>query len=87
MRTSNVVQFALRAPKAVRKPYVGPIEAERERCIAVFLSLHSQGPWADMAKTLVRETDHDAEYIVAFIQQACAAARAEMAAEIAAGTF
>jgi hypothetical protein len=83
----NILAFARRATKPTQVAWVGPIEAERERCIAVFTSPHAQGTWVEMARVLARETAWTAEVIVAKLKEARDAVLAEVDVDIAAGRF
>jgi hypothetical protein len=84
---SNVLTFARPAPKPTHTAWVGPIEAERERCIAVFTSPHAQGTWTEMACILTRETAWSAEVIVAKLKESHDAILAEIVVDIASGRF
>jgi hypothetical protein len=88
MQTTNrVIQFKARSPKPATKPWVGPIQAERERCLAVCLDLAAQGHWGSVARTLLCETAMSAEAIIDSMQRIRAQVRAEIDADIAAGLF
>jgi len=82
---SNVLEFRSRPPKQAR--WVGPIAAERERCIAIFTSEAAQGAWAEAAKVLARSTDDTAAAIVEKLSEWRTASRAELLAELARETF
>jgi hypothetical protein len=79
---NNVIPFARPAKP---KRYTGPIQAERERCIAIFTAPEARGVWESAARILATETDMSAEQIVAALRSARAEVKAEIAADIAAG--
>lgn len=65
---SNVLHFSPRPPSPVRKPYVGPLQAERERCAEVFQSPFAQGPWAEAARRLIFETGYPSSHVIALLK-------------------
>ncbi len=83
----NILPFTARAPKPIKKKWVGPIEAERARCIAVLTSPAAQGVWAVAAQTMLTETAASAQSIIEFLKQTRASVHAEWAADIATGTL
>jgi len=84
---SNILAFARPATKPTQRTWVGPIQAERERCIRIFTSEYAQGPWAEMARALARETAWSAEVIVAKLKESSDETHAAIAADVAAGRF
>jgi len=87
MSINKVIQFAARPPKTAPKPWVGPIQAERERCLAVCLHPAAQGHWGKFASSLLRETALSADAIIDTLKNIRAEVRTEIEADIAAGTF
>jgi hypothetical protein len=84
---SKVLAFTVRPPKAAPKPWVGPIQAERERCLAVCLHPAARGHWGNVARTLLCETTLSAEDIIDKLQSIRADVAAEIQADLAAGMF
>jgi len=80
----NVLPFTPR-PKLARKPYVGPLQAERERCAEVFQSPFAQGAWADAARRLIFETSYPATYVIVLLKEWSDEVDAEIKADMAAG--
>jgi hypothetical protein len=84
---NTVIQFKARPAKATLKPWIGPIQAERERCLAVCLDPASLGHWGNLARTLLCETALSAEGIIDRLKSVRADVAAEIKADLAAGTF
>jgi hypothetical protein len=83
---NRVIQFKARPAKAATpKRWVGPIEAERERCLQVCLHTAAQGHWGSVARTLLCETAMSAEAIIDSMQRIRAEVLTEIDADIAAG--
>jgi hypothetical protein len=85
--SENILAFVRPEPKPTRSTWVGPIEAERLRCISVLTSAAAQGHWATAARTMLTETAESADYIIAFLMQERAGVRAEFEADIRSRTF
>jgi hypothetical protein len=83
----NVIQFAARPVKPALKPWVGPVQAERERCLAVCLHSAAQGHWGSVARTLLCETALSADAIIDSLINIRAETAAEIKADLAAGTL
>jgi hypothetical protein len=84
---SKVLAFTVRPPKAAPKPWVGPIQAERERCLAVCLHPAAQGHWGSVARTLLCETALSADAIIDSLENIRAETSAEIQVDLAAGLF
>jgi len=82
---NKVIQFAARPPKRAQKPWVGPIQAERERCVAVLLDPSAAGHWGRAARTLLCETSMSASAIIDTLKNIRAEVRTELESEFAAG--
>ncbi len=82
---NNVLKFSPRPAKVTRKPYFGPLQAERERCAEVFQSVYAQGSWADAARRLIFETSYPATYVIALLKEWSDSVDAEVKADMAAG--
>jgi hypothetical protein len=85
--TSKILAFTARPPKAALKPWIGPLQAERERCLAVCLDPTARGHWGNFARTLLCETSMSAEAIIDTLKNIRAETQAEIKADIAAGTL
>jgi hypothetical protein len=84
---SQVIQFRARPPKATRKPWIGPIEAERERCIEALGAPECHGHWRSAAARFLRTTDMPAGEIIDAVKAIRAEVAAEIQADIAAGLY
>ena len=82
---NNVIQFKARPPKPALKPWVGPVQAERNRCLAVCLDPASQGHWGSFARILLCETPLSAEDIVDRLKSLRANVAAEIQADLVSG--
>jgi hypothetical protein len=88
MQTDNqVIQFKPRPPKAATQRWIGPIEAERERCLTVCLHPAAQGNWSNAARVLLCETAMSAEAIIENLKSWRAESTAQLCADFAAGRF
>jgi hypothetical protein len=84
---ANVLTFSARPPKQALKQWIGPIHAERERCLAVCLHPAAQGHWGNVARTFLCETAAGADEIIVRLEEIRAKVHAELKAELAAGLF
>ena len=88
MQTDDkVIQFTARPPKPALTPWVGPVQAERERCLAVCLHPEAQGHWGNAARALLCETAMGAGEIIERLKSWRAESAAEIQADLAAGLF
>jgi hypothetical protein len=84
---TNVLTLSARPRRPAHKPWVGPIEAERERCLAVCLHPAARGHWGSVARTLLCETALSAEDIIDMLKNMRAETAAEIQVDLAAGLF
>jgi hypothetical protein len=84
---SKVIQFAARPPKSAPKLWIGPLQAERERCLAVCLDPVARGHWGNVARILLCETALSAGEIIDRLKCIRAEVRTEIDADTSAGTF
>jgi hypothetical protein len=84
---NTVIQFAARPPKQALKRWTGPIQAERERCLAVCLHPAARGHWGSVARTFLCETAAGADEIIERLEAIRAKVHTELKEELAAGFF